>query len=444
MSKIVIEDIKKDRRSLREVIPSRHASSAPTTSRKKMPDTSDLTTKRNYRDDDGFTGNWLSLSWLWGAVIVIGVVVLIGYFVAPIFTRVTMVITPKELTTEIDEKVNAVRDAASGELTFTVLPETEKTVSIAVPASGEKHAETKASGKIRITNNFSADAQQLVATTRFTSVKGKVYRIAQNVTVPGMKGGKPGTIEVTVYADKPGSDYNDGFTSFTIPGFADSPKFAKITAQSATSITGGFIGNIKVVPADTEAGVRKQITDQLHKELTDLVKAQIPDGFFTTDDLISFDYDINQGQNTQDANTATFLGKGRAVAVIFNESNFTQKLISQAVSPDTAKNPITITNLDQLDIKTTSALGLSDPGKLDSLTLSITGKAYLLWQINQAKIVAELAGQPREVFADIFKNYGESIAGGEVIFHPSWSKDFPTDHNRINIELLTPKPPETP
>ena len=444
MSKIVIEDIKKDRRSLREVIPSRHASTTAPVAKRKTPATSDLVVKKHYHDDNHFTGSWISPSWLWGTVIIIGAVVLVGYFVAPIFTRVTVAITPKELTTEIDEKINAVRDTASGELAFTILPEIEKTVSVTVPATGDKHAEIKASGKIRITNNFSADPQQLVATTRFTSVKGKVYRIAQNITVPGVKAGKPGTVEVTVYADKPGSDYNDSLTSFTIPGLAGSPKFSKITAQSVSPMSGGFIGNIKVVSADTEASVRKQISDQLQKDLADLVEDQIPAGFFSSDDLISFNYAINQAENTQNSNTATFAGKGTVTAVIFNESNFTQKLISQAISSDTAKNPIKITNLDELDIKTASPLTSSDLSKLDTLALTVTGKANLLWQINQAKIVTELAGQPRDVFADIFKNYGESIAGGEVIFHPSWSKRFPTDQKRINIQLLTPNPPETP
>ncbi len=445
MSKIVIEDIKKNHRSLREVIPSRRDHESDSSHRRKTPVTSDLASKKKYRHDDSFDTS-SGLGWLWGAIVVTGVVVVIGYFIAPIFTKVTIVISPKEVSVQVDEKMKAVRDATSNQLTFTVLPAVEKTVSLSVPATGNKYVETKASGKIRISNNFSADPQALVATTRFTSAKGKVYRIAQNVTVPGMKAGKPGTIETTVYADKAGADYNDALTTFTIPGFAGSPKFSKITAQSVTPMTGGGAGNVKAVDPSAEATVRKQISDQLKSELTIAVQAQLPDGFFTTNDLISFNYQVNQQTQTgQPTTNAVFVGQGRAVAVIFNENTFANQLANQILpTANSQNNQIKVTNLDQLSIAITPAMLTSELEKAASIDLHVVGKPNLLWQIDQTKLAGSLAGQPKNAFADVFKSYCESIVSGEVVFHPSWSNRFPDDQNRISIELLTPNKTPSP
>lgn len=450
MSKIVIEDIKKDRRSLREVLPSRHgthhsASDSTHSHHRKIPATSDLATKKYYLDDQCVEEE-SRLSWLWGAIVLAGVVILIGYFVAPVFTRVTVSVLLKEQTIELDEKISAVRGAAAGEaLTFTVMPAIEKTVSMSVAATAERYVETKASGKIIITNNFSDEPQPLVATTRFVSAKGKVYRIAENITVPGIKGGKPGTLEVTVYADKPGPDYNDTLTNFTIPGFADSPKFGKITAKSATSMAGGMTGNIKVVASSTESNIRKQISDQLKTDLVNMIKSQTPDGFFTNEDLIVFSFDINQQtQTAQATNTAVFAGTGRAVAVIFNEADFTSEIISQVMSEDQAKNDIKITNIEDLDIIATPDINTAALNETASLDLQVSGTANLLWQIDKNQLVGKLAGQPKNAFVDVFASYGESIVSGEVVFRPSWSKEFPEEPTRVTIELLTASSQQTP
>ena len=76
--------------------------------------------------------------------------------------------------------------------------------------------EDKAIGNITIINESSLD-QPLVATTRFLSEDGVLFRLKERVTVPSQ-----GQIEAEVYADKEGESGNIGSSSFTIPGLSSS------------------------------------------------------------------------------------------------------------------------------------------------------------------------------------------------------------------------------
>lgn len=152
------------------------------------------------------------------------------------------------------------------------------------PATAKKLVETRASGTITIYNAYSSSPQTLVATTRFLTSDGKVFRLAESVVVPGAQivEGKivPSGIDVKVVADKPGESYNIGLVGkFTIPGFKGTPKYAAFYGESKTPMSGGFIGEVKY-PSDDDiknakSGWAKQLEDSLALYLTQ----QIPKEF---------------------------------------------------------------------------------------------------------------------------------------------------------------------
>lgn len=118
--------------------------------------------------------------------------------------------------------------------------EKEQEVVLTVEATGTSLGTAqKARGTILISNTFSADPQSLVATTRFESSDGKVFRLTEGVTVPGMTGGTAGTKEAPVVADQTGVEYNIAATAFTIPGFKGSPKYEKFSGKSTKAMSGG-------------------------------------------------------------------------------------------------------------------------------------------------------------------------------------------------------------
>jgi hypothetical protein len=83
-----------------------------------------------------------------------------------------------------------------------------------------------ARGTVKILNTYSR-AQSLVRTTRLLTADNKLFRIDKAVNIPA-----GGSVEVPVYADKPGAEFAIGPTKFTIPGlFIDLQKF--IYAESS-------------------------------------------------------------------------------------------------------------------------------------------------------------------------------------------------------------------
>lgn len=100
--------------------------------------------------------------------------------------------------------------------------------------SGTKQTEVedRATGRVSIYNEMSS-AQPLVATTRFLTQDGILFRLKNGVTVP-----TKGSIEAEVYADQKGASGNIQPTTFTIPGLSEA-KQKLVYAKSTEPFTGG-------------------------------------------------------------------------------------------------------------------------------------------------------------------------------------------------------------
>ena len=171
---------------------------------------------------------------------------LFGFGWYTFFPSVVVKIIPRvEQKILSSEVFSAKKPAAGDDLAFEFVQVSDEETR-AIPATGVEQVDEKASGKITIFNEYSEKVQRFVKNTRFESPKGKIYRIAESVDIPGMKKSEndivPGKVTVTVYADSPGEEYNlpDTKTFFTVPGLKDSPMFKGFYAESITPIVGGF------------------------------------------------------------------------------------------------------------------------------------------------------------------------------------------------------------
>lgn len=81
----------------------------------------------------------------------------------------------------------------------------------------------------------------MVATTRVATPSGLIFRIDEDILVPVAKFVNgvlvPGEMKVSMTADKIGSDYKIGPSSYSIPGFAGTDKYDKLYAKSYQSTT---------------------------------------------------------------------------------------------------------------------------------------------------------------------------------------------------------------
>lgn len=195
---------------------------------------------RTSADSDGARGLWLWSAF--GIVLFVGIL-LGGYFY--LRPEAIVAIEPQSATQSVKlSLVGSVEDTGGSTVVMARYVEEEKTIRFSREATGKDlGSAAKAGGTITISNTFSEASQPLVATTRFETSDGKLYRLIDGVTVPGAKteDGKtvPGKIDARVMADQAGTKYNLTSGTFMIPGFKGGPKYDKITAEVKGAFTGG-------------------------------------------------------------------------------------------------------------------------------------------------------------------------------------------------------------
>lgn len=199
--------------------------------------------------------------------------VAMAYFLLP---KASVRVTLKAEKLDKTYEITAQKDALLNEET-SIIPANvytiEKETSKDLATTGTKEVGEKAKGTIVLTNETGTD-QPLVATTRFVSSAGLVFRSTAAVTVPKAylnPGGDKinGTISVSVVADASGEKYNIGPSSFSIPGLAAAIQ-NKVYGRSSAAMSGGSTRLIKIV---SEADIEK-VEAELMAELVNLGKEE--------------------------------------------------------------------------------------------------------------------------------------------------------------------------
>lgn len=346
------------------------------------------------------------------------------------FSSANIKITPRQKYADINLELTAGKNGKSGDLDFeTALMEYE--LSRVSPATGESKTGDKdrASGQVIIYNNYSSIAQKLVANTRFKSSAGKIYRIREAVTVPGM-----GTSEITIYADGIGPEYNTGLTDFTIPGFEGNPKYEKIFARSKTDVR---IGNGSAII--TASDIQKAEED-LRKKIEEYLKNNINNGsaknYISYDNAskIQFQGDEANPKANQFADSENtefvFRQKGEMIKFFFDKNQFQQILAGKYIS-EQEKNNIELLSPEKLNFELISANEDNT-----QIKFKITGQAHFAWKINLSELKNQLSfSAKRRNYASIFSSYPE-IENAEVFFKPAWFELMPKDANRIHIDIF--------
>jgi len=145
-------------------------------------------------------------------------------------------------------------------------------------ATGKKIDGQKAFGKVTLYNEWDGNPQTLIKGTRLRSSDGKIYRLINEVTVPGsepmQREGQivivAGKIMADVEADEIGEEYNIGPSSFTIPAFT-SQKQVKFYAKSTTPMTGGLTKEITIVSQEDADKAKENLLAEINKKYEDQI-----------------------------------------------------------------------------------------------------------------------------------------------------------------------------
>jgi hypothetical protein len=345
-----------------------------------------------------------------------------------VFSSAKVIVTPTRTTIPVDQTivVPSIDVQIGNDIVVIIASSTD---SVDIPRRGETKVESKASGVITIFNNSSAAPQRLITNTRFESKTGKIYRIAESVTVPGMKGSTPGSIDVTVFADSVGADYNVTSADFTIPGFKGTALFNKFSAKTKGPISGGASGTQSTVADEDLEAAHASILAELNKKIALEIESKKPsDEFIYLPDATIYSTTNNKKELVSDPKlkyTETITAKA-----IFIKKEYLAKKILENTSH---------TEDEKLRLESTEQLVFGVPTKeaqagKDDIVFTVTGSPSFIADIDTFAISTRLLGIPKSQFVERMKEFS-GIEKAEPKFNPIWISRFPNDTNRVKIEI---------
>jgi hypothetical protein len=371
--------------------------------------------------------------------VVLLIVVLLagGIFSIPLFfSSATVVISPKEMNLPVNVTGSASLGSTNGALKYEIATLSREGTK-EIPASGEEEVRRSATGKIVIYNDYSAEPQTLVARTRFETPGGLIFRIQEQITVPGQKtvsGVKtPGSVTATVIADAPGEEYNVGLADFTIPGFEGDPRFSKFSAKSdpQNPITGGFVGVIKKVSESDQTASKIAIEAELKKELSEQLTSQIPNTHILFRNGATFSFEELPQEPGSSNSTAIIKERGTIHGILFNRKDLSEFIANNYEQIKGKK--VNIENLDSISF-TLNEVNLFNPETSEEISFKIVGDAKFVWEIPTDEVKNSLIGQKRSNIKDILSKF-EAVERANLSFMPPWTLSIPKDPSKIKLEI---------
>lgn len=319
-----------------------------------------------------------------------------------------------------------------------IVLEKSKNVANSYPATGSKNVSQKASGKVTIYNAYSSSPQPLVASTRFQSADGKIFRILERITVPGAKivDNKivPSSIEVKIYADQPGSEYNVPGGRFTVPGFSGSPKFEGFYAESSEGMSGGFVGLAKV-PTDSDILKARDANKKMLEDALNLEAALgIPKEIKILEKAGRFAVTKEEVEGIADsAGNFTVTTHGSKKIFGFNESD-----ISEAIRIDLMSDIKKATEEEDVDLILKEFQITYGEPRIDfgsrEMTVAIDLKSTWTRGFDKESFEEKILGKKEADLAPVLRAF-PGVKSVGVKLWPFWVMTIPNNANKVAIDV---------
>lgn len=367
--------------------------------------------------------------WVLGAGVVL-VCAFGGLLLSTVFAGATVTVEPKVVEVEAPATLQAQLNAPVGVLSYQNISAT-RSASQSVAAAGTQKVSRPASGVITISNTYSSASQRLIANTRFEAPDGKIYRVRESVTVPGMSGSAAGTVTATVYADSPGAEYNrTAPTTFTIPGFKGDPRYSKFAARSEGAISGGFVGDEPAVASADLAAAKTALQKDVDAAARAAAAAEIPEGYVAIPGTLQVNFaDIVQeaGENK----TAKLTLSATATGAIVRQGDLASAIARRSVEGYQTSEAVLFGDVSNLSLNASSSSKLLE----GTLTLNLSGKATLVWQFDQVALKQALVGKGKNEFQTVIESFQPAVKKADASIRPFWQGKFPDDAGKISIKI---------
>lgn len=375
--------------------------------------------------------DWGSRSkWGWGIVLValVALAYWVGFHVLP---RADIVIVTEKQDWTFN---NLLTIEKTGPVPSTIISET-KNAQMMFAATGKKLMNQKASGTLTVYNAYNSDPQQLVATTRFETPDGKIFRLTKSITIPGAKVESgiiiPSSIEAEVVADKPGPAYNVASPKLVIPGFKGSPKFAGFYGEAKKAFSGGFVGEA-AYPTDEDIKLAKvKIASVLEQSLSAQLKTNAGGDYTVVSgatQLTLVKVEVNPQVNAK--GEFSLLAEAELKALAFKESDLVGHLSSKM--KEELGTPDYVLKERQIAYDTPSRVDF----KNQRMSLPIDMKAVAELPVDVATVRQAIAGKPRAALDTIILGF-PGVKSATVSLRPFYVRTVPdgASPEKITITL---------
>ncbi len=358
---------------------------------------------------------------------IIGLMVVL-FALLSIFKSATLTYSPKVFNLTFNkDSFTAYKTGGEKDLMFSVV-KLSGTKGIEAKASGEEKVSIKASGKAIVYNNTSS-VVKLIRNTRFQSLENKVFRILADISIPAKKGTTPGSLEVNLYADQAGAEYNIGLTDFTVPGLKGDPRYENVYARSKTATSGGYVGLRKQVSESDLAKAKLALETSLKSELLNQAKAQVPADFILYPNLVVINY-YDLPQTSPKTDTVTLNEQADFYGIMFKRSDLNNYLTAKKANQGIVGN-VEIIDLDLLSAALQKQTA-TDFIKADQISFELSGNAQAVAVVPEENLKKDLAGASKSNLASILTKY-PSIDNANVKIRPFWKNTFPLSIKDIKL-----------
>jgi hypothetical protein len=363
-------------------------------------------------------------------------------------SKATIEIWPKTETINISTTLTIDLAAKQASFSNKVIPgelfEKSKMVNETFASSGKSEQEGKAEGTIKVYNEYSTAVQPLLATTRFVSTDGKVFRTPTKATIPGLhyENNKmvAGEVEIRVVADQPGPEYNIGPTTFSIPGFAGSEKYVKFYAKSSQSMSGGSTKQVALVTREDLDNAKTVLSKRAKEECLAAFKdalnqEKMPAGYSFIEDGIQTDVTETFSLATAGSQGSNFnyQATAKSKTIIFQQKDL-EDFVKSFMETQTLEDK----KIDQanLKVKIMPETVNFTSGKM-IISLDVSALSYS--DINVDSFKKGLAGKTASESRVFLENFSE-ISNSRVELWPFWVSKVPEDISKMEIKLNIASP----
>ena len=354
------------------------------------------------------------------------------FAISSLFSNAKITVTPKQKKISLNMTLPAVKDSTSDkELPFTLTLLSGNSTTI-VPAGTPTSVTKSATGTVTIYNNYSSESQRLDINTRLEGSNGKTYKTNKQITVPGMTGNTPGSIDVDVYATDPGESYNSSsILNFTIVGFKGTSKYSKFYAKSKGDLSGGLIGQSSSISDDQKNQAINELKSDLQQKLFQKLSDKIPTGFVLFKNAVLLNIDNVTVDSTTSNSQISITLNGTLYGFLFNESKITQKIVAYSIS-DYDGSSVHISNINDLGFTLPNNIDISSLNSLNNIIFTLTGNPNIVWNVDTEKLSEDLLGKKKKDFTNIMAQY-PNIVSAKLVVRPIWKFSFPDDIKDIKI-----------